>query len=74
MIFSGATDRNSKQKTLTKKAHQIGRPESLKRNTSRNQFPIYASHQISIFPARNAFDSINARRGSTSSPIKVVKI
>ena len=30
--------------------------------------------QTSIFPALNAFDSMNARRGSTSSPISVVKI
>jgi len=32
------------------------------------------TNQISIFPARSAFDSINARRGSTSSPMRVVKI
>lgn len=46
-----------------------------KKPTSRVGFFIAAFvNQTSIFPACNAFDSIKFLRGSTSSPISVVKI
>ncbi len=51
----------------------ITNPHGLRVSLTLTMFKI-AVDQTSIFPACIALDSMNCRRGSTSSPISVVKI